>query len=173
MGDLRISRSRGFTLIEVILTVALIALISSAFVFNLNSLLRNTAIESLENEYWRAVDDARTNAVFKQQPHYIEWDSDSRSFVVASSGRKKSFTMDTSEFGDVEIDILFEEIAPENSYVLIGGKLVATRKIATVGFFPDGTCTPYTVTLKIADFESRFQMDPWTGVRLVDPNDES
>ena len=67
---------------------------------------------------------------------------------------------------------LVEQTRDENSYVLIAGELVAKREIATVGFYPDGTCSPYTVSMKIAGFETNFQMDPWTGVQLVDPNED-
>lgn len=168
----RKSNSLGFTLIEIILTVALIALMSGMLVMNIGSILKVTAIESLEHEYWRSVDSARSNAVFSQKPHFIVWNEETSTFVVSSAGAVENFELNTSEFGDVEVEVLFEEIAPENSYVLIRGELVAKREIATVGFFPDGTCTPYTVTLKIGDHESHFQMDPWTGVRLVDPNSE-
>lgn len=164
--------SRGFTLIEVILTVSLIALLASLFVVNIVSLLRDGELETLENEYWRAVDAARTGAVFTQQPHFIEWDERGKAFVVRNADETRRFDVDTSNFGDLAIDIRFEEVAPENSYVLIRGQLVSKREIAQVGFYPDGTCSPYIVSMKIADFETQFQMDPWTGVQLVNPDDK-
>lgn len=168
----KLSGGAGFTLIEVLLTVSLIALLSTLFVLNVGSLLRDGELETMENEYWRAVDAARTKSVFTQKPYFIEWDEGGQAFVVTSTDDVERFEVDTSAFGDVEVDVFFEEVAPENSYVLIRGELVGKREIATVGFFPDGTCSPYTVTLKIADFETRFQMDPWTGARLVDPSDD-
>ncbi len=161
----------GFTLIELLLTISLVALMSSMFVVNIASLLRNGELETLENAYWKAVDSARLNAVFTRSPHFIDWDEDEQGFVVSSGEKRESFPVDTSEFGDLEIEVLFEEIAPENSYVLIRGELVAKREIVSVGFFPDGTCTPYTVSMKIGEFFTEFQMDPWTGAQLVDPNE--
>lgn len=162
----------GFTLIEVLLTVSLIALLSTMFVLNIGTLLRDGELESLENEYWRAVESARTGAVFRQRPHFIEWDGRGQRFIVRSAGAAESFEVDTSSMGgDVEIEVRFEEIAAENSYVLIRGELVAKREIAAVGFFPDGTCSPYTVSLTIAGFSTSFQMDPWTGTQLVDPSE--
>lgn len=166
------ARRAAFTLIEVILTISLIALLSTMFIMNIGALLREGELETLENEYWRAVDAARTGAVFKQTPHFVRWDEKLSSFEVSSAGEAARFKVDTRAFGDIELDVMFEEIAPENSYVLIRGELVEKREIASVGFFPDGTCTPYTVSLKIADFETRFQMDPWTGAQLVDPSDD-
>ncbi|MDQ8202960.1 prepilin-type N-terminal cleavage/methylation domain-containing protein [Pelagicoccus sp. SDUM812003] len=171
MVTARRNRTAGFTLIEVLLTVSLIAMLSTLFVINIGALLRDGELETLENEYWRAVDAARTGAVFRQSPHFIEWDDKARSFVVSSSGVTERFHVDTKAFGDVDVAVRFEEIAPENSYVLIRGELVSRRDIATVGFYPDGTCSPYVVSMTIGDFETSFQMDPWTGVQLVDPEE--
>lgn len=165
-------RKGGFTLIELLLAVALVAMLSSVFVLNIGSLLRDGELETLEREYWRAVETARSGAVFKQKVHFIEWDPKESRFLVKSAGEVESFEVDMSALGnDVEVEVFFEEVAPENSYVLIAGELVSKREIATVGFYPDGTCSPYTVSLKVAGFETTFQMDPWTGVQLVDPNE--
>lgn len=169
MRSVKGNASRGFTLIELLLVISLIALFSSIFVLNLDSLLRSSEIETLENEYWRAVDAAKTGAVFTQRPHFISWVEKERRFVVTAADVVESFQVASDSITeDTEIEVRFEEIAPENSYVLIRGELVAKRDIATVGFYPDGTCSPYMVTLKIAGYVSEFQMDPWTGVQLVD-----
>lgn len=165
-------RKRGFTLIEMLLAVALVAILSTMFVLNLKSLLRDGELETLEREYWRAVESARSGAVFNQKVHFIEWDAEGQRFLVKSAGSVEEFEVDLSAMGDPEIEVFFEEVAPENSYVLIAGELVAKREIATVGFYPDGTCSPYTVSLKVDEFETVFQMDPWTGVQLVDPNED-
>ncbi len=167
-------RLGGFTLIEIMLTIALLGLLTSVFVLNISSMLRDTEIRSLENEYWRAVDAARSNSVYQQKPYTLEWLPEEATFVVSSSGETERFELDTSDFGGAEVGALFEEIAPENSYVLIRGELVAKREVARVVFYPDGTCTPYTVELRVGDYVNRFQMDPWTGAQLVAPTvDES
>lgn len=167
-------RNGGFTLIEIVLTIALLGLLTGVFVLNISSMLRDTNIRSLENEYWRAIDSARSKAVYQQKPYTVEWLPKEAAFVVSSSGETERFELDTSEFDGAEVGALFEEIAPENSYVLIRGELVAKREVATVVFYPDGTCTPFTVELWVGDYVNRFQMDPWTGAQLVDPTaDES
>ena len=164
-------RTSGFTLIEVMLTIALIALMTSMFVLNLNSLLRESGIRTLENEYWRAVDSARTKAVFNQKAYLVEWNPKENSFVVSSSGDTESFDFDSSEFGDAEVEVIFEEKAPQNSYILIRGQLVTQREATAVHFYPDGTCTPFTVSMKVGPDATRFEMDPWTGAQLVEPTE--
>lgn len=164
---------KGFTLIELLLAVSLVALLGSVFVLNIATLLRDGEIETLEREYWRAVDAARTGAVFKQQAHFIEWDEKQSSFLVKSAGAVEMFEVDLESFEDLGVEVLFEEVAAENSYVLIRGKLVEKREIATVGFFPDGTCSPFQVSLKVGEFVTNFKMDPWTGVELVNTDDDT
>lgn len=168
----RVSRE-GFTLFELLLVLALIGLFSSVFVVNITSLMKDGEMETLEREYWRAVESARTAAVFKQQPHFLEWDPKGNRFLVISAGAAEAFPVEIESPTELQIEVLFQEIAPENSYVLIAGQLVAKREIVKVGFFPDGTCSPYEVSMRIADFETRFQMDPWTGVQLVDPSEDA
>ncbi len=165
-------KAAGFTLIEIILTVALLSLLTTMFVLNIASLLRDTQIRSLENEYWRAVDAARSSAVYKQKPYVVEWLPKENAFAVSASGTVERFELDTSEFGSIPVEVQFEEVSPENSLILVRGQLVMQREVATVTFFPDGTCTPYEVSLKIGDFQTRFKMDPWTGARLVDANED-
>lgn len=167
----RVSRG-GFTLFELLLVIALIGLFSTVFVVNISSLMKDGEMETLERSYWRAVETARTGAVFKQQAHFLEWDSKDNRFLVVSGGVVEAFPVEIASAADLEIEVLFEEVAPENSYVLIAGQLVAKREIVKAGFFPDGTCSPFQVSMRIAEFETRFQMDPWTGVQLVNPNED-
>ncbi|MDQ8187346.1 prepilin-type N-terminal cleavage/methylation domain-containing protein [Pelagicoccus sp. SDUM812002] len=168
----KVSRS-GFTLFELLLVLALIGLFSTVFVLNINTLMKDGEMETLEREYWRAVESARTGAVFKQQAHFLEWDPKGRRFLVISGGAAEAFPVEIESPVELDIDVSFVEVAPENSYVLIGGRLVEKREIVKVGFFADGTCSPFEVSMKIADFETRFQMDPWTGVQLVNPNEDA
>ena len=49
---------KAFTLIEMMLTVALITMLSSLFVWNITSLLKQGELESLQNELWGAIEQA-------------------------------------------------------------------------------------------------------------------
>ena len=69
------SRNRGaFTLIELMLTMALIALLSSLFIWNIQSLLKQGELEGLQNELWSAVDKAKQGAVFNRVLHRVRFD---------------------------------------------------------------------------------------------------
>ena len=159
---------RAFTLIELMLTMALIALLSSLFIWNINALLKQGELEALQNELWGAVEKAKQAAVFSRQPHKVRFDEKLKSFMVSSGGEEIAFKVDTSGFGEeVEIEVLFKMILPKDGYRLVRGELVTHREIESVTFFPDGTCTPFSVDMKIGEYESGYQVDPWTGSQLT------
>jgi prepilin-type N-terminal cleavage/methylation domain-containing protein len=165
---------RAFTLIELMLTMALIALLSSLFIWNINALLKQGELEALQNELWGAVEKAKQAAVFSRQPHKVRFDEKLQSFMVSSGGEEIAFKVDTSGFGEeVEIEVLFKMILPRDGYRLVRGELVTHREIESVTFFPDGTCTPFSVDLKIGEYESGYQIDPWTGSQLTAPEEDA
>lgn len=167
------SEKSGFTLFELLLTIALIGLLSTMFVWNINSMLKQGEIETLENEFWDAVEIAKRDSVFNRRPYLLRFNEDDLAFEIVSGEEIQTFIVDTSAFGgDTDIEVEFQEELPENGSVLIGGRLVTTREIEEVRFFPDGTCTPFGVSLKIADFQSQISIDPWTGAELTPAEEE-
>lgn len=163
----------GFTLIELMLTMALIALLSSLFIWNIQSLLKQGELEALQNELWSAVEKAKQSAVFNRVPHRVRFDQESQAFMVSADGEEVPFKVDTSGLGEeVEIEVIFKLMLPRDGYRLIRGELVTHKEIETITFFPDGTCTPFSVDLKIAEYESSYQIDPWTGSQMTQPEEE-
>ena len=163
------SRNRGaFTLIELMLTMALIALLSSLFIWNIQSLLKQGELEGLQNELWSAVDKAKQGAVFNRVLHRVRFDSENQAFMVSADGEEVPFKVDISALGeDVEIEVIFKLMLPRDGYRLIQGELVTHKEIETITFYPDGTCTPFSVDLKIAEYESSYQIDPWTSSQMT------
>ncbi|MDE0769332.1 MAG: prepilin-type N-terminal cleavage/methylation domain-containing protein [Opitutaceae bacterium] len=169
-GDAR----KAFTLIEMMLTIALITLLSSLFVWNITSLLKQGELESLQNELWGAVEKAKQSAVFNRQPHVVRFDEEAQAFRVSAGGKQFTFEVETDGFDEgVEIEVVFNEQLPKDGYRLVRGELVTQREIESVTFYPDGTCTPFSVNLKIGEYQSDFQIDPWTGSQLTAPEDDS
>ncbi|HAT60746.1 MAG TPA: hypothetical protein DCS60_08260 [Opitutae bacterium] len=165
---------RAFTLIELMLTMALIALLSSLFIWNINALLKQGELEALQNELWGVVEKAKQAAVFSRQPHKVRFDEKLKSFMVSSGEEEIAYQVDTSGFGEeVEIEVFFKMILPKDGYRLVRGELVTYREIESVTFFPDGTCTPFSVDLKIGEYKSGYQIDPWTGSQLTAPEEDS
>ncbi|HCR30598.1 MAG TPA: hypothetical protein DIV79_11325 [Opitutae bacterium] len=163
----------AFTLIELMLTMALIALLSSLFIWNIQSLLKQGELEALQNELWSAVEKAKQSAVFNRVPHRVRFDEKLQAFLVSADGEEVPFQVDTSGLGEgIEIEVIFKLMLPRDGYRLIRGELVTHREIETITFFPDGTCTPFSVDLKIAEYESSYQIDPWTGSQMTKPEED-
>ena len=150
------------------LTIALIALLSSLFIWNINSLLKQGELEALQNELWGAVARAKQSAVFSRTPRVVRFDKELQAFIVSAGNEQITFEVDTDNFSEgVEIEVVFNETLPRDGYRLVRGELVTQREIESVTFYPDGTCTPFSVDLRIAEFQSSFQIDPWTGSQLT------
>ena len=165
---------KAFTLIEMMLTVALITMLSSLFVWNITSLLKQGELESLQNELWGAIEQAKQSAVFRRMPHVVRFDEEAQAFVVSAGSEQFTFEVDTDGFDDgVEISVIFNERLPKDGYRLVRGELVTQREIDSVTFYPDGTCTPFSVDLIIGEYQSDFQIDPWTGSQLTAPEEDS
>lgn len=163
---------KAFTLIEMMLTIALIAMLSSLFIWNINSMLKQGELEALQNELWKAVEQAKQSAVFSRTPRVVRFDKELQAFIVSAGSEQLTFEVDTDSFSEgVEIEVIFSETLPKDGYRLVRGELVTQREIESVTFYPDGTCTPFSVDLKIAEYESSFQIDPWTSSQLTRPED--
>jgi hypothetical protein len=39
--------------------------------------------------------------------------------------------------------------------------------VKAVQFFPDGTCTPFAVSLEVGNDRRTIEIDPWTGAELL------
>ena len=164
---LEISRS-GFTLIEMLLVIAMIAMFTSIFVLRIDTLLKQTEAEILEDAFWKAVENAKQNSLFLQKPYILSYDDEALAFVISSGEERETFSINTNEMdGDPEIEVAFQEELPQNGAYLVRGQLITSREIERVRFFPDGTCTPFMIDLTVSGYTNNLKIDPWTGAELV------
>ena len=93
---------RAFTLIEVLLVLALIGLFTTLFMVNLESLMRETEAGSVETAFWSATRDARTRALVDREPQLVRFDAKAAAFVVeaARSQRTRRVTIDRSRWAE-------------------------------------------------------------------------
>ena len=75
----------------------------------------------------------------------------------------------------VQIPQSIAEEKPKQSVVVmitkdqlfVQGELIELREIPAVGFFPDGTCVPFSLTYEVGGKEATLEIDPWTGAQLL------
>ncbi len=155
----------GFSLIEMLLVLGLVGLFLGTILVNVTSMFRGSAMDEIEGTLWIAIDKAKQKAVFQQRRVVLSFDKDSVALIMSSGNARERFDLRQEEEG--EIRVVFNEKLPDNARYLIGGEVVTKREIERVVFFPDGTCTPFLVTIEFGDWKNVFEIDPWTGNQIV------
>ena len=163
----------GFSLVEIMLVIALIGVLASIFVINFDTLIRQNETDSLEQAFWRASSDARNRAMFERRAQDLRFDTESMGFLVGVGERVKRFPVNTSDWSEkTPVEIVFKQNLSDDSYRLVGGKLITLREIRFVRFFPDGTCMPFVLEIRVGDDLRSIEVDPWSGAELLASEDE-
>lgn len=148
---------RGFTLVEVLLVLALLALFAAIFIPGVNSMLAQMDARGPEQIASEAVLAARTIALESGRATELAYDAEKRQLLWGESGARS----DALPVG-VVLDLLPMEAGGS---ILLGGELAENQEpLKRVRFFPDGTCQPFRLRLRAgADAKPRvLVIDPWT-----------
>lgn len=161
---------RGFTLIELIIVIALIALVGSLVVVNAQGILRGLGEEPVERILQKAIREARFHAASLKGETFLRYDEETgRLHVHDETGSTlASFNLQGKE--DNYPGIEFEQILPA-----IG--LESFTDSETVGidqivFRPDRSSTPFQVKLKIGDASFSQRYDPFSSIVIHDSRND-
>lgn len=148
-------RRGGFTLVEVLLVLAIFLLFSALFIPGVNSILREMDERGPEQIVSETILAARNAALESGHTVALYFDSKERRFQ--SDG-------EVLEFAPLPSDMKVELLPPETgATVLLGGQLVETEELRRVRFFPDGTCDPFRMRIQEAGQNAWVLVaDPWT-----------
>ena len=148
---------RGFTLVEILLTLALLALFATLFLPGVNSMVSAMNERSAEQQLAEAVLAARSEALetgrtvdltFAAEPRQLRWGlADARAEPLPSGA--------TLEFLPMQA----------GGSILLGGVLTENQEpLRRVRFFPDGTCEAFRIRLRESERAPArlFVVDPWT-----------
>lgn len=155
----RAAERSGFTLLEVLVTIAIIALLTGVLAVGTNRLLSDRP-KSADELFWAAVAAAKKDALFNNRDVRLAFDAKTQQFVITADGvdgRLPFVPKDVAEF-----DFLAPRSPGLNSAILVGGDLVETNTITSVIFFRDGTCSPFRAQLKSRLGTRVLDIDPWT-----------
>lgn len=174
MQSASVRRRPGFTLLEVLLVIALIGSVTSLFLLSLDSIARTTPGDALEGAFWSAVRDARESAVRTRRTQSVSFDADRMEFLVKGADTERRSAVSREVLPDnARIEAVFTQELPKNSFTLVRGRLVTEREIPSMQFFPDGTCQPVTVEFRFPGGTRRLTIDPWTCAELLDSEEEA
>jgi general secretion pathway protein H len=156
----------GFTLIEILLVVALIGLVSWILIGGSTALMTEKA--SPDDQFWKATAAARKEALEEGQSVLMTYDPKVKAFILNDGSVKRAIPVSGSD--DLVID--FHPVQSDSSSsVLIGGTLVETEPLAAVTFYNDGTCTPFRVQLRANGGAHLLSVDPWTCAPVLSKSD--
>lgn len=151
-------RSRAFTLLEILLAVALIGILGAAMV-SIAPRLASDKSQTPQEIFWEATRTARRAALKNETEVRLTFDSKEKAFVVEGGEGVQKFPVPQTR--DLTIDLLQAQ-STGGSSILIGGQLVDTQTLPAVSFYPDGTCTPFRVQFRTTGPAHILSIDPWT-----------
>jgi general secretion pathway protein H len=160
----------GFTLIEVLLAIALVGLLSWIFVGASNALFAERGL-SPDEQFWAACAAARKEALEERRSVLLTVetkDPRTRGFTLNDGSQKT--VMPITGPDDLEVD--FHPVQSDSSSSsLIGGTLVETQPLAAATFYNDGTCTPFRAQVRVAAGAHILSVDPWTCAPVLSKSD--
>lgn len=152
----RPGRRGGFTLVEVILVLAVVVLVGTLLIPGASSMLRQMSGEEPEQIFWDSVIAAREQALtgnhtvelrFDKEKHQLQWSD------LAGMQRKELPEGVSLQF--------LQQLA--GSSILLGGQLVETQEVPVMRFYADGTCDAVRVQIQRKDSPpATLAIDPWT-----------
>ena len=152
----------AFTLLEILLVVALIGLITGALVM-MSIRLTDSKPSTPEGVFWAAVTQARKSALKHEHDVRLSFDDKDKKFVLDDGG--KTFDLPNAP-RDLAIDFLQAQSDSSGS-VLIGGQLVDTKTLPFVTFYADGTCSAFRLQIRTDGPAQLISIDPWTCARML------
>ncbi|MBI5380527.1 MAG: prepilin-type N-terminal cleavage/methylation domain-containing protein [Opitutae bacterium] len=163
-GASRIRRGRaGYTLLEILVTLALIGLLTSLIVGGTTALLRERPATA-EEVMRAAIAKARRYAVENYRVVRLAYDNKGKAFVASTVDGERTFPVDLPE--ELQLEFL---AAQKGGAILLGGEAVETAKVPYVSFYVDGTCSPFRVQMRSNNGPARIvAIDPWTCAPMLE-----
>ncbi len=161
----------AFTLLELLLAIAVIALIGSVLIGGSAQLLE-TKPTSADDIFWKAVQEARKTALKSGNEVRLTFVDDrdaGKSFAVNDGTATKQFPLPAATAGDLAVTFLVAQKG--GSAVLVGGMMVETQTIPFVTFYSDGTCTAFRAQFQRSSGLHTLAIDPWTCAPVLTPPD--
>ena len=154
---------RAFTLIELMLAIAVLAIMSSIVVINANAILGGFDDKPLPEILKIAVREARYAAAKNKEPVYLSFDAKESRFIVTDPRHRILQTFSTGYEPDgPSIGIHFFRLLPSTG-TTFSNRLGPDRQPALrVAFHPDRSSTPFEVHLKYSQQESTHRYDPFS-----------
>lgn len=160
-----IARRRGFSLIEIVVTLAIVALVAGLMVMNIGAIIQGLGTRPLPETLHDAVQEARYQAAATKQTVFLRFDPETATFRIAGENGEELGTIDTGyDPDDRDVEVVFEQILPARGLSGLGRQ--EQVEIPYVRFHPDRSSTPFVAHLRYDDESSTHRYDPFSDLEL-------
>ena len=135
----RVQRGAAFTLVEVLVVVALLAVAATAFLGGASNLFRAREPRA-DDTFWQAVNAARQLALESNQKVFLHYNEEKNQLEWKSD----SAPAKTLPFPGKQLQLL--PVVAQN-LILVGGQAAETDAMKSVTFYPDGCCDAFRAQL--------------------------
>lgn len=162
---------RGFTLIELIIVIGLIALVGGLIVVNAQAILRGLGAEPVDRILQKAVREARFQAAYLKESTELRFSDEQKSFLIlgANGGNLASFNTGAGN-ESTRLEVEFEQILPEQGLMRAGA--ADTAPIEAVTFRPDRSSTPFLVRVYEGPRQFTLRFDPFSDIVIDDSREQ-
>jgi prepilin-type N-terminal cleavage/methylation domain-containing protein len=155
---------RGFTLLEILLALALVALLATLFIGGSAALIADKPLTP-DDVFWKVTQQARKTALTGTNDVVVTFDPKNIAFVIDDT--VTPVTVPIPNNPDLVVDFLSTQKG--TSAVLVGGVAMETQTIPFVMFYTDGTCSPFKVQFRNKVGAHVLGIDPWTCAQVLTP----
>ena len=155
---------RGFTLLEILLVVALIGLIGALLAASVMRVFSDDHAAP-EEIFWQACRSAQKMASLSERATSLSFDAKGKNLVWSNGAETEQAPFDPASG---EVSVQFLEAQQGGSLMLIAGQVVETQEVPRVLFYPDGTCTAFRVQFRVGANAWQVAVDPWTCAPMLE-----
>jgi len=152
------AKSPAFTLLEIILVLALIALIGGVVAVSVSGAFTNDQLAP-DDVFWQACRSAQKMASISELDTSLRFDAKAKKLVWTNGRQTEGAAFDATHG---EVSVQFMQAAKGGSLILIAGRAVETQEVPRVVFYPDGTCMAFRAQFRIGSTAWQVGIDPWT-----------
>ncbi len=160
--------TRGFTIVEVIAVLCLVAVICGIVAVNFTAVINAVSERPVEDVLRRAVREARVQAAKTRKAAYLSFDKTRAAFLVSTETGEELAVVETGRAGgeDSKLEVKFLPVLPETG---LAGKpefKASEVPLPRVRFDPSGVAPPLRVSIRTANEETSVSLEPFSAARL-------